>query len=574
MQHRFGRASRLGSPQGRIPRWTLGIGLAAGLLLAVPASGVAASDALDQSLPAGTVPTQINSNKLMAQTFTAGTSGRIDKLSLALESHSNLVTGWLEIRTVTPSDPTGQPNGGTLWPTTLTPIQFTFPFGNPYHDFTISPAFPITAGTTYAIVWTTKVGSAYWWGTTYSSYASGQQWVSCQGCAWSANPNRDFAFQTWVGTAAASQPPAVAADHPSVSVNEGTAAGNTGTFSDPDGDAVTLSASSGSLTKSGTANGSWSWSALASDEAGARTITITADDGHGVTSTTSFPVTVSGAAPLASAAGPASGPEGTAVSLTGGATSPSVEDNTVGFAYGWNVTKNGSPYAAGAGGHWHFTPNDNGTYVATVKATDDGAMSDSASTTINVTNVAPTAIILKAGYTTSLVVTPEESLDFTSTSTDPGTADTHTYQWAFGDGSTSSSQNTTHFYGSAGTFHVTLTVRDNDGGTGTDTASVLVQSPQDALSTIAGTVNGITTLTKGQKTSLSAKLQAAADAAARGNNTASHNQMSAFLSEVRAYVKTGKITADQQSALTDAIHAVEAALGTYNRMLQWWPLEP
>ena len=39
-------------------------------------------------------------------------------------------------------------------------------------------------------------------------------------------------------------------------------------------------------------------------------------------------------------------------------------------------------------------------------------------------------------------------------------------------------------------------------------------------------------------------------------------------------VKTGKMTAGEQTTLTGAVHAVEAALGTYNRMLQWWPLEP
>jgi len=26
--------------------------------------------------------------------------------------------------------------------------------------------------------------------------------------------------------------------------------------------------------------------------------------------------------------------------------------------------------------------------------------------------------------------------------------------------------------------------------------------------------------------------------------------------------------------LNGAVHAVEAAIGTYNRMLQWWPIEP
>ena len=564
MQHRFDRA----------PRWTLALGLAAGLLLAVPASGTAASDVPDQSLPAGTIPTQINSFKVMAQTFTAGMDGQIDRVTLPLESHNNLVSGWLEIRNVDAT--TGQPNGGTLWPTTPSTV-IQFPFGNTPNPYTISPPFQITSGNKYAIVWTTKIGTAYWWGTTYNSYGAttgaGQEWTSCQGCLWSPVATRDLGFQTWVGTAAASQPPAVAADHSAVSVYEGAAGANTGTFSNFGTNAVAISASTGSITKTGTSSGSWSWKAP--DEAASRTITITADDGHGLNATTTFTATVNGANPTASASGPASGLEGTAVSLTGSATSPSAEDTTAGFSYGWTVTKNGSPYATGTGAHWHFTPNDEGTYVATVKATDDGAMSDnSAPTTTNVINVAPTAIILKAGFTTNLVVTPEESLDFTSTFTDPGTADTHTFQWAFGDGASSSLQNTTHFYAGAGLYPVTLTVKDDDGGTDTATATVRVLSPQDALSKIAGTVNGITTLTKGQKNSLIVKLQAAADSAARGNNIASHNQMSAFLSELRTYVKTGKVTADQQSTLTDAIHAVEAALGTYNRMLQWWPLEP
>ena len=50
--------------------------------------------------------------------------------------------------------------------------------------------------------------------------------------------------------------------------------------------------------------------------------------------------------------------------------------------------------------------------------------------------------------------------------------------------------------------------------------------------------------------------------------------MSAFLNELRADQKTSKVTATEMSNLTSAIHAIEAALGTYNRMLQWWPLEP
>ena len=575
MSHRFGRICRSGSPRGRVPRWSLGAGLAAGLLLAVPASGLAATDALDQTIPAGTVPNQINSTKVMAQTFTAGTTGQLDKVSLALETHSNLVTGWLEIRTV---GATGSPNGGTQWPATLTPIQITYPFGNPLHNFAISPAFPVTQGTQYAIVWTTKVGNAFWWGNTFDTYSGGQQLLACQGCAWTASPTRDLAFQTWVVTNVIipNGPPAVGGDHAAVSANEGSPAANTGTFSDPDGDNVTLAASSGSVTKTGA--GTWAWAAPATDEAGMRSITITADDGHGHTSSTPFNVTVVGAAPVARvSAATTSSPEGTPVSLSGNATSPSAEDNAAGFNYGWTVTKNGITYPAsgsGTSGRWHFTPDDNGTYAVSVRATDDGNMWDTASVTVNVFNVPPTITSFSAGTTTSLVKTPDETLGFSGTFTDPGTADTHTYQWQFGDSASSSVLSTTHSYNAAGTYHVSLTVRDKDGGSDVATGTVIVQSPQEALGSIADYVNAISTLTKGQKNSLIAKLNAASASAARGDSNASHNQMSAFLNEVRSDLKTGKISSGQEAALTTAIHAVEAALGTYNRMLQWWPLEP
>jgi PKD domain-containing protein/Big-like domain-containing protein len=586
MDHRFGRSVRLSIPGGRVPRWTLAASLAVGLLLAVPGSAVATTDTVDQSFPSTVIPNSLNSTKLIAQTFTASATGQIDKVSLALETHSQLVTGWVQIRTVAAD---GSPTGGTTQPTT-TPIQFTYPFGNAYHDFTISPAFPITAGTQYAIVWTDRVGTAYWWGTSMDAYAGGQGWLSCNGCAWFASsPTRDLAFKTWVASAATNQPPLVAADHPAVAVNEGSAHSNSGTFSDPDGNAVTLAASSGSITKSGTSSGTWTWSAAATDEGGSsnQTITVTADDGNGGTSTASFPVTVAGAAPIANITAPGStAPEGTAVHLTGSAVSPSAADNAAGFTYGWSVTKNGAAYRNGSGAHWQFTPDDEGTFVVTMRATDDGSMSDTASVTVTGTNVWPTAGVTGVAAATPLAIPmflPHSTLNFTGSFTDPGALDSHTSRWNFGDGVTSSASfgpsgsgtpSASHAYNAAGIYHVSLTVTDDDGGVGVATWTVAVLTPQQAMTTIEGYVRGIKTLNKGQMNSLIAKLDAASASAARGNAIAAHNQMSAFLNEARSYQKTGKITNGQLADLTGAIHAVEAALGTYNRMLQWWPLEP
>jgi PKD repeat protein len=218
-----------------------------------------------------------------------------------------------------------------------------------------------------------------------------------------------------------------------------------------------------------------------------------------------------------------------------------------------------------------------------MRATDDGGMSDTSTATVTGTNVWPTATITGFGGTVPLVITPQETISFTGNYSDPGALDTHTSRWNFGD-STSSSANhgaagsgslsASHAYGAPGTYHVSLTVTDDDGGAGVATTTVVVQTAQQALSSIGTYVRGMKGLNKGQINSLIAKLDAASASAARGNNITAHNQMSAFLNELRADQKTSKVTTLEMTNLTSAIHAIEAALGTYNRMLQWWPLEP
>jgi PKD domain len=570
MDRRSGYAVRLSSPRGTMPRWVLAVGMAIGLLLATAASGHASTQ--DQGLPTTIFPGVQNSFKVMAQTFTAGTTGQIDKVSLALETHSQQASGWLQIRAASAD---GSPSGGTQRPTAATLISINFPLGNSYNDFPISPSFPITAGTQYAIVWTTNVGIAYWWGTSsQTAYTAGQGWFACSGCGWSLSSNfsrtQDLAFETWVAKAAA-----VAVDHPSVNVSEGAPAANTGTYSDPGGHTVTFSASSGAVTKTGTSSGTWSWSAAGPDEGPSQKIIVTADDGNGLTSTTSFTVNATGTSPTATITAPGSTPEGTTVSLSGTATSPSAADNAAGFTYGWNVTKNGTAYASGSGASWQFTP-DEGTYAVTMKATDDGSMSATPMPTATVTaiNVAPTVAIAMTTAAAPLVGTlPQQTLDFAGSFTDPGRAvDTYTTKWNFGDGTSAAGLSASHAYTAAGNYNVSLSVTDEDGVAGTAATTVQVQSQQQALTSIKSYVQGISTLNKGQMNSLTAKLDAATASAARGDNTASHNQLSAFLNEVRADVNSGKISPDQAAALTGAVHAVEAAVGTYNKLFQWWPL--
>src|SRR5262249_31151372 len=148
--------------------------------------------------------------------------------------------------------------------------------------------------------------------------------------------------------------------------------------------------------------------------------------------------TVDNVAPTASITGvPASGhgPEGTAISLGSAVTDPSSADTVAGLSYAWSVTKNGAAYASGSAASFSFTPDDNGTYVVTLTATDkDGGVSQPASATLTVDNVAPTA-----GVSGPSDGVRGQARTFTLTASDPSGVDQatgFTFGINWGDGST------------------------------------------------------------------------------------------------------------------------------------------
>ena len=525
---------------------------------------------------------------VMAQTFTPSLSGQIDRVRLPIFAQWN---GWAKFTVAIQSvNSDGTPSGTNIG------TPYTWMGGTPccaFHDFPVSA--PITTGTQYAIVVQRLVSTIYWPLTTSSTnpttFSGGKLWVSgCQsGCGWfgGIGYGNDFAFEVYVATAVANTPPTLTLSSPNARVNEGTAPTMTGTFSDADGDTVTLSATGGGTVTptSGTGSGAWTWTEPAADEAPGQTITINADDGHGGTASVPFNVDVVGVAPTAQIlTDPVSVPEGAPVPFTGAASSPDAADNAAGFTYGWTVTKDGNPFASGSGSSFNFTPDDEGTYGITFSATDDGGMTGATSMSVIGTNVPPTAKINGVTSAASqLVYVPQQLLNFSGSFTAPGTADKHSVTWDFGDGSHTTTNlpagggqgvSTTHAYGSAGTYHVTLSVGDGEGGTGAASTTVNVLTPQQALSAISGYMQNLSGLNKGLKNSLQAKLDAAAASIARGDATSANNQLNAFLHELNAYANSGKASGTDLIVLSNAVHAVQGALGTYNRFLEWWPLEP
>ena len=206
------------------------------------------------------------------------------------------------------------------------------------------------------------------------------------------------------------------------------------------------------------------------DTGGPFTVAVRVGDEDGGQSTGTTVVTVNNLPPAnASAGGPYSGDEGSAIAFSGSATDVPADTLT----YAWDFDYGGSFVTDTTGvTATHIYP-DNGVYTVALRVTDDdGGSSGVVTATVTVSNVVPT---VDAGA--DRVVDEGTTVAFTGTFTDPGTADTHTIGWSFGDGGTATGVLTpTHLYPTDGTFTVTLVVTDDDGGVGQDALLVTVRN--------------------------------------------------------------------------------------------------
>ena len=237
----------------------------------------------------------------------------------------------------------------------------------------VSGSFQFTeCGNTGAkqVVYSSATAGSYLIGVTISGGKAGALY----------NDQADFTLHV---NAPSNQAPQVAANGLSVTVNEGSVASMTGTWSDADaGDVVALSASIGSLITAGSnSGGTWSWSHTPDDgPSNSQVVTITADDGT-ETATATFDLIVDNVAPTASlSANPGNVFTGTTVTYNALATDPSSADTTTGFTWSFD---DGATWTANAQLQRAYTTC--GLKTESVVAQDkDGGISDPASAGVSV----------------------------------------------------------------------------------------------------------------------------------------------------------------------------------------------
>ena len=287
-------------------------------------------------------------------------------------------------------------------------------------------------------------------------------------------------------------PPAVVANNPSVTVNEGSTAANSGTYNDPNGDPVTISIvapSAGTVSSTGTTNGTWSWSFPTTDGPNqSQTITIKFTDNltNGITLLT-FPLTVNNVPPTIALTGNASVNEGSSYSLTLGAISDPGTDTVSAYTVHWGDGATTGPISGNPTGQvlLHTYADGPNTPTISVDLTDeDGTFLAAGTKSITVNNVPPTIAI--SGTST---VAEGSSYSLTlGAITDPGT-DTVT-QWIvhWGDGQTSTFNAggvQTHTYADGpATENIIVDLTDED-GTFTNCANPLAVSVTNVPPTIA-----------------------------------------------------------------------------------------
>ena len=194
--------------------------------------------------------------------------------------------------------------------------------------------------------------------------------------------------------------------------------------------------------------------------------------------------------PTASAGGPYSGAEGSAIAVSGTASDQDGDAVT----HTWSATPVSGvdagaacTFADASALSTTVTCTDDGTWKLTLTASDGNNPPVSSDATLTVANANPSTSITSPADMTIRNV--GQAVAVSATESDPGSNDVLSCTISWGDGTsgagTSSGGTCTgsHTYAAAGTYDITVTVSDDDGGSASATVTVVIQ---DAATKVTG----------------------------------------------------------------------------------------
>jgi hypothetical protein len=266
-----------------------------------------------------------------------------------------------------------------------------------------------------------------------------------------------------------------------------------GTYVDTDGEAVTLSASIGTVTDNGGGAWTWTYTTVGGEN---DFVYITATDAGGRKDQALFELNVNG--PPVVTAADAAGDEGAAIAIHGTAVDPDGDPVTTMWSYVPGVGVDvGATCAV-------FDPTaldttiictDDGTYTLTLTGDDGVNAPVSVNATLTVANVAPTVVSTSPVSGSFYLV--GTTVPVTGLLTDPGSNDVLTCAFDFDGGGPAvvapapggvcSVLNT---FGAAGVYTVTVTGADDDGGVSAPSSLLIViYDPDAGFVTGGGTID-------------------------------------------------------------------------------------